>query len=462
MILFIGQVGSDVVEREAFQEIDYRRMFGSMVKWVASIDRADRIPEMVSHAFHCATSGRPGPVVLALPEDMLTASATVEDTPRHIAVQAHPGGAQMQALRELLAEATRPFLLLGGGGWSAHACDDIRRFAEHMNLPVACSFRNQDLFDNAHPQYAGDLGIGIPAKLAARVRETDLLIVVGARLGEQTTSTYTLIKPPCPDQTLVHVHAGAEELGRVYHARLPINAGMAEFAAAAAGLRALDDPPWAAWTASANADYRANFESQPTPGPLDMVAVVKSLRARLPRSAIVTTGAGNYTGWVQRFWQFHEYRGQVAPTNGSMGYGVPAAIGAQIASPDRRVVSFSGDGCFLMNGQELATAVQQRLPILFVVVDNGMYGTIRMHQERDFPARVFATELANPDFAALARAYGMHGETVADTPSFAGALDRALGAGGPALIALKLDPEAITTRTTLAAIRSQALAARRS
>jgi acetolactate synthase I/II/III large subunit len=462
MILFVGQVGSDVAEREAFQEIDYRRMFGSMVKWAAQIDRADRIPEMVSHAFHCATAGRPGPVVLALPEDMLCDAAAVADTPHYHTVRAHPGAAQMSALRDMLAGASRPLLLLGGGGWSARACDDIRRFAEHMHLPVACAFRSQDLFDNAHPQYAGDVGIGINPRLAARVRETDLLIVVGARLGEQTTSTYSLIRPPCPDQPLVHVHAGAEELGRVYHARLPINAGMAEFAAAAAALAAVENPRWAAWTRAANADYLAGLVAEAPPGTLDMVAVMRTLHDRMPRDTIVTNGAGNYSGWVQRFWRYGGFRTQLAPTNGSMGYGVPAAIAAKLACPDRAVLSFSGDGCFLMNGQELATAVKHRLRILFFVVNNDMYGTIRMHQERDFPARVYATELANPDFAALARAYGMHGETVAATADFAPALERALAHAGPALIELKLAPEAITTRATLSAIRAQALAARQS
>ena len=460
LVVFVGQVGTDCLEREAFQEIDYRKMFGSMVKWVGQVDRADRLPEMVSHAFHTATAGRPGPVVLALPEDVLTSTAVAMDVPHYRRVQAHPGDAQMAELQELLAQAAHPFLLLGGGGWGAQACADIRRFAENAALPVGCAFRCQDLFDNNHRHYAGDVGLGMNPKLAQRIRDTDLLVVVGARLGEITTAGYTLVRPPVPEQTLVHVHPGAEELGRVYHARLPINAGIAEFAAAAARLAPVAAPRWATWTTQAHADHLDGMASAPTPGALDLVHVVDTMRRRLPRDTIVTTGAGNFTGWVQRFWQFSDFRTQLAPTNGSMGYGVPAAIAAKVACPERMVVAFSGDGDFLMNGQEIATAVKEKLDILFVVVNNNMYGTIRMHQEREYPGRIYATELSNPDFAALARAYGMHGDVVQETAAFAPALERALAASGPRLLELRPDPEAITTRTTLSAIRAQALAAR--
>ena len=457
LVLFVGQVGSDVVEREAFQEIDYRRMFGPMSKWVAQIDRADRIAEMVSHAFHVATSGRPGPVVLALPEDMLVSSATSIEVPRYQRLQAHPGDAAMHRLHDLLDKATRPLMILGGGGWSAAACRDIQAFAERNALPVACAFRFQDLFDNRHELYVGDVGIGINPQLAQRARDADLVLAVGPRLGEITTSGYTLFDVPVPHQTLVHVHAGVEELGRVYCAALMINSGMAEFSAAAAQLPSVDSQAWRGWREAARADYLANITPGPSPGSLDFAAVLVWLRAHLPADAILSNGAGNYSAWVHRFYQYRGFRTQLAPTSGAMGYGVPAAVAAKLVHPDRVVVSFSGDGCFLMNGQELATAVQYGLGIVFIVVNNGMYGTIRMHQEREYPGRVYGTSLANPDFAALARAYGALGETVERTAEFAPAFERALAYGGPALLELRIDPEAITPRTTLSAIREAAL-----
>ena len=457
LILFIGQVGSDVVEREAFQEIDYRRMFGPMAKWVAQIDRADRIPEMLSHAFHLAVSGRPGPVVLALPEDMLAQKTTAPDAARYQRVQAHPSPQAMQRLGELLAQSERPLLLLGGGGWSAQACDDMRTFAENNSLPVSSSFRCQDLIDNRHSNYVGDVGIGIDPKLAARIKAADLVLTVGPRLGEMTTSGYTLFDIPRPQRSLVHVHAGADELGRVYQAELLINAGMAEFASSAAALPAVDGQRRRGWLAEARADYIANITPGTMPGDLDMGAVMVWLREHLPRDAILTTGAGNYTAWVHRFYQYGSFRTQIGPTSGAMGYGVPSAIAAKLVFPEKTVVSFSGDGCFLMNGQELATAVQYRLPIIFLVVNNGMYGTIRMHQEREFPGRVLGTDLINPDFAALARAYGATGEIVARTELFAPAFERARAANGPALLELRIDPEAITPRTTLSALRAAAL-----
>ncbi|MDF2766170.1 MAG: thiamine pyrophosphate-binding protein, partial [Rhodospirillales bacterium] len=449
MILLIGQVGRGMVEREAFQEIDYRRMYGPMAKWVAEIERAERIPEMVSRAFHTAMSGRCGPVVLALPEDMLRESATVADPEPYKVVQAHPGAAQMAELRERLARAKRPFLLVGGGGWSEAAMRDMMAFAEANRLPTGCAFRRQDSFDNTHPCYAGDVGVGLNPKLAERIRSADLLLVVGPRLGEMTTSEYSLVEIPRPRQSLVHVFPGAEELGRVYQAELPINSGMAEFAAAARALEPVDSSAWADQARQAHADYLEWIEGGASPGAVDMIEIVRFLRGRLPADAILTNGAGNYTTWGHRYYQFRRYGTQLAPTSGAMGYGAPAGVAAKLVHPERIVVSFNGDGCFLMNGQELATALQYGAATVFIVVNNGMYGTIRMHQERHYPSRVIATDLANPDFAALARSYGAHGERVERTEEFAPAFERALGAGKAALIEIRLDPEAITPRQSL-------------
>lgn len=457
MILFIGQVGSQMAEREAFQEIDFRRMFGQMAKWVGQIDRVDRIPELVSRAFHLAVSGRPGPVVLALPEEMLSSSAAVADVGSYRRIQAHPGEEDMACLREMLLQARRPVLLLGGGDWSAEACADIATFAEENELPVACTFRRQDLFDNRRSNYMGEVGIGVNPALAQRVREADLIVAVGPRLDEMTTGGYTLITPPKPDQKLVHVHPGVGELGRVYRADLPINSGMAEFARQARELQGVENPVWRTWTDEGRGDYLKALQHQPMPGALDLGEVVAWLRDRLPSDAIITNGAGNYSAWVHRFYQYSGFRTQLAPVNGSMGYGLPAAVAAKVVHPERTVVCFAGDGCYLMNGQELATAVQYGLGIVTIVVNNGMYGTIRMHQERRFPGRISGTELTNPDFAALARAYGAYGETVERTSDFAGAFERAAAFGGPALLELRIDPEAITPRTTLRAIRAEAL-----
>lgn len=461
MILFVGQVARDQVEREAFQEIDFRRMFGPLTKWVAQIDDAARIPELVSQAFHRAVAGRPGPVVIALPEDMLTDRVAVADAGPYKVVRPHPGAADLAAMRDRLAAAERPFMILGGGGWDARAVTDIRAFAEANDLPVGASFRCQDLFDNAHRNYAGDVGIGINPALAERIRNADLLLVVGARLGEMTTSGYTLVEVPRPKQALIHVHAGAEELGRVYQADLPINAGMAQFAAAARALTPVDSAAWRKWTADARADYLANLEAPQIPGSLQMGEVMAYLRERLPADAILTNGAGNFATWLHRFYQYRTFRTQLAPSSGAMGYGVPAAVAAKAVHPDRPVVCFSGDGDFLMNGQELATAVQYGLDIVILVINNGMYGTIRMHQERRYPGRISGTDLVNPDFAAYARAFGAHGETVEKTAEFAPAFERAMKAGRPALIELRLDPEAITPRTTLSQIRADAHAAQR-
>ncbi len=460
MILFIGQVARDQAEREAFQEVDYRRMFAPLAKWVAQIDDPARIPELVSQAFHRAVAGRPGPVVIALPEDMLTATAAVEDAWPYKIVRPHPGAEELQTMRAMLAKAARPFMLLGGGGWSADAVRDIAAFAEANDLPVGVSFRCQDLFDNGHKNYVGHVGIGIDPPLAARVKEADVLIVVGARLGEMTTGGYTLVQVPTPKQTLIHVHAGAEELGRVYQPALPINSGMAPFAAAARALKPVESSRWAAATAAARAEYLETLQPRPHAGALQMPEVMAFLRQRLPPDAILTNGAGNYTAWVHRFYQYRRFRTQLAPTSGAMGYGLPAALAAKAVHPERTVVCFAGDGCFLMTGQELATAVQHGLAVIVIVVNNGMYGTIRMHQEREYPERPIGTDLVNPDFAALARAYGAHGERVETTAQFAPAFERAAASGKPALLELRLDPEAITPRMGLSQIRENALKAR--
>jgi acetolactate synthase-1/2/3 large subunit len=451
LILLVGQVGGDLEEREAFQEIDFRRMFGPMAKWVAQIDRAERIPELVARAFATACAGRPGPVVLALPEDMLGSEVDVVDArPFHV-VRPSPSAADVEALRTRLAGAERPLAIIGGGGWTAAATRELQTFLEANALPAGAAFRRQDSLDHDSPSYVGDVGIGINPRLAARVREADLLLVVGPRLGEMTTSGYTLLDVPDPQQTLVHVHPGAEELGRVYRPDLPILASPEAFAVAVSELRV--DPRWRDWTAAARADFEAWQRHDPMPGELDLGECIAHLRERVP-DAIVCNGAGNHTVWIHRFWRFHTFPSQLAPTSGAMGYGVPAAVAAKAVHPERTVVAFSGDGDFLMHGSELATAVQHELPIIVLVVDNGMYGTIRMHQERHYPGRVIGTDLRNPDFAAYARAFGAHGELVERTEAFPDALERALGAGVPAVLSLRIDPEAITPRTTLSAIRA--------
>ena len=461
MILFIGQVARDQVEREAFQEIDFRRMYGPMVKWVAEIDDARRIPELVSQAFHRAMNGRPGPVVLALPEDMLTDIVEVGDAGHYKVSRPHPGDEDMAAFKDLLGKAKRPLAILGGGGWDADAVRDFRRFAEGANLPVGCAFRCQDLFDNTSDNYVGDVGIGINPKLAQRIKESDLLIAIGARLGEMTTSGYTLLDIPVPAQKLIHVHASVEELGRVYQATLPINSGMAAFAHALGKLGPIAHGAWDEWTKAARADFIENGKHAAIPGPLQMGEIMAWLRQRLPADAIITNGAGNYATWSHRFYQYRSFRTQLAPTNGSMGYGVPAAVAAKIAAPQRIVVSFNGDGCFMMNGQELATAVQYGANVIFLVINNGMYGTIRMHQEKTYPGRVSGTDLHNPDFVALGKAYGAHAELVEKTADFAPAFDRALAAGKPALLELRLDPEAITPKASLTDLRNAALKAQK-
>jgi acetolactate synthase I/II/III large subunit len=455
MVIFIGQVPNEFAEREAFQEIDYRRMYGQMAKWVGQIDRVERIPEYVSHAFHTAVAGRPGPVVLALPEDTLFSQAAVADVPKYNVVRPAPSNADLEKLRDLLKSAQRPFVLIGGGGWSRDACVRLKKWIETNGLPVGTSFRCQDLFDNRSPNYAGDVGIGINPKLAQRVKEADVLLVVGARLGEMTTSAYTLVDAPVPQQTLVQVHAGAEELGRVYRPALAINSGMAQFVEAIEKLRF--DGSWKARTEQARGEYLEWTEPRPMPGQVQYGEVIRWLSDRLPEDAIIAGGAGNFAGWLHRHFRYKGFRTQLGSTNGSMGYGYPAAVAAKLAQPTRTVFALCGDGDFLMTGQEIATAVQYGANFVAVVVNNGLYGTIRMHQEREYPGRVYGTDLRNPDFATYARAFGGHGETVERTADFAAAFERAVASGRPALIELKIDPDAITPATTLTAIREKSL-----
>jgi acetolactate synthase-1/2/3 large subunit len=458
MILFIGQVARGMVDREAFQEIDFRRMFGQMAKWVAQIDDAARIPEYVSRAFHTAVSGRPGPVVLALPEDMLRETAAVPDPEPYKRVEAHPSPAAMAEFTERLASAKRPLAIAGGGGWSAKAAAQAQAFAEGSGLPIASSFRRQDIIDNGSACYVGDVGIGINPALARRVSGADLLLVLGARLGEMPTGGYTLLNIPRPRQTLIHVHASADELGRVYQADLPINAGPRAFADALSKLRPVDGSPWRAWREEARRDYEAWQDAPRNPGAVQMGEIIAFLRDALPPDAIVANGAGNFAIWVHRFYRYRRFGTELAPTSGSMGYGAPAAIAAKLVHPKRTVVAFCGDGDFLMTGQEFATAMQYGAGVIFIVVNNGMYGTIRMHQERTYPGRVSGTDLTNPDFAAYARAFGGFGATVSRTEEFAPAFAAAQASGLPSILELRIDPEAIAPRQTLSEIRAAALA----
>ena len=462
MILFIGQVASDQVEREAFQEVDYRRMFGQMAQWVVQIDDVARIPELVSQAFHRAVNGRPGPVVVALPEDMLTDHASVSDVPAHKKIEISAGAEQLQELTELVKQAERPVVMLGGSGWDKQAVADMEAFCTTNNLPVATSFRCQDLFNNALSNYAGELGTSANPKLIQSIKDSDLLLVIGARIGEMTSAGYTMVNIPVPDQKLIHVHSGAEELGRVYYPTLPINATMAAFAKQLRALGKIGSDKWASWTAELNKNYNDNLQHAPIPGNVQMGEIMQWMRANLPEDTIMTTGAGNYTAWPHRFYQYKTFRTQLGATNGSMGYGVPAAIAAKLTDRDRTVIAFAGDGCFMMNGQELATAMQYDARVVFIVVNNGMYGTIRMHQERTYPGRVSGTALANPDFAALAQAYGLHGEVVENTDEFSPAFERSVASGKPALIEIRIDQEAITPKMSLSAMREQALAAQKS
>ncbi|MBO6755144.1 MAG: thiamine pyrophosphate-binding protein [Roseibium sp.] len=458
MILFIGQIERAMREREAFQEVDYRQMFGGIAKWVAEIDHAHRVPEFISRAYHVATSGRPGPVVLALPEDMLVESAVAPQPEPWRQVETHPGLSLMADLQKRLWAAERPIAILGGSRWSEAAVAAFTRFSERFDLPVACSFRRQMLFDHLHPNYAGDVGIGINPNLAARIKASDLILLVGGRLSEMPSQSYTLLDIPQPSQPLVHVHPDAEELGRVYRPEIAIHASPAAFCKAAEGLQPPVTLKNAGQAAAAHSDYLAWSGARPkTPGAVQMAEVMDWIEANMPEETIFTNGAGNYATWLHRFHRFRRYGTQAAPTSGSMGYGLPAAVAAKLAFPAKPVVCFAGDGCLQMTMQELGTACQDGANIIVLVIDNGMYGTIRMHQEKHYPSRISATKLQNPDFAALARSYGAHAETVETTADFAPAMERACAAGRPALLHVKIDPEAITPMASLSQIREAAL-----
>jgi acetolactate synthase I/II/III large subunit len=460
MILFIGQAAQPHLDREAFQEIDFKAMFAPLAKWSAEIRDANRIPEYVARAFHTATSGRPGPVVLSIPEDVLSAPCT------GVAARAYQRS-EPQASREavrrahaMLMRAEQPFLVLGGSGWNDEAIADIRKYVEALDLPVCTTFRAKDRFDNTHENYCGDLGIGADPALVARIEKSDLLMVVGARLGEMTTNGYTRLTPPVARQSLIHVHPSPDELNRVYQADLAIPASVSSFARAAAEITAPVRVSWRGMRRDARAQYEAFAKPVPAPGDVNPAEIFTWLTQRLPADAIIANGAGNYAAWLHRFYRYRAYPTLLGPTSGAMGYGVPAAIAAKLLHPERIVVATAGDGCFLMNGQELATAVQYKAAIVVLVFDNGMYGTIRMHQERDYPGHVIGTDLKNPDFMALAQAYGAEGFRVNATEEFAPAFEAALRARAPALIHIKLDPDAISPTTTLTKLREGARRAR--
>ncbi len=457
LVMFVGQVARDTREREAFQELDYRAVFGSMTKWATEIDDPARVPEIVSRAFYTAANGRPGPVVVAIPEDMLIERVAVTDAPPFAPIETSPGPAEMQKFAELLGAARAPIVLLGGSRWSQDACDRLAHFVEKYALPVCTTFRRGHLFDQTHPCYAGDLGIGPNPKLLERIKSSDLVIVIGGRLGELPSQHYTLFDIPRPQLPVVHVHPGAEELGRVYSPHLAINATPTAFTAALETLKFARAP--AGEAKAAHADYLA-WTDKPTeqPGKVNFGAVMVWLRDNLARDAILCNGAGNYSAWIHRFFRFRRFGQHVAPASGSMGYGVPAAVAMKRLYPERQVICVAGDGDFLMNGQEFATAVQYDLPFITIIFDNGMYGTIRMHQEHDYPGRISATDLRNPDFAAYARTFGGFGISVERTEDFPQAFREAEASGKPAIVRLAIDPESITPGTTLAKIRAKALA----
>jgi len=456
MILLIGHIARKDIDREAFQEIDYRRMFSEVTKWVAQIDDADRIPEYLNRAFSVATSGRPGPVALALPEDMLTDLTTSGDAGPWQVLKTSPADDDVRQAADMLARADRPVIIVGGSGWSDPLRLQLQAFAEANAIPVVNSFRCQDFFDNEHPNYGGDLGLGVNPALTRRIADADCLLVIGARLGEMTTGGFSLIDIPCPRQDMIHVHSGAEELGHIYQPKLAINASSERFIAALSGLEAnsvvRDDRKQL--VAQAHQEYLDRNRTISVPGELQFSDIIHSLRKQLPQDAIVCNGAGNNTGWLHRFFRYREYRTQLAPTSGTMGYGLPAAIAAKLRYPERCVVAFAGDGDFMMNGQELATAMQYRANIIVFVINNGIYGTIRTHQEREYPERVIGTDMINPDFVALAEAHGAHGERIVKTDEFKKAFERCLAAAKPALIEIRLDPEILTPSATVQSLRA--------
>jgi acetolactate synthase-1/2/3 large subunit len=454
MIVLVGQIARGTRDREAFQEIDYRQMFGPVAKWAAEIETTSRIPEYIARAFQVATSGRPGPVVLGLPEDMLAEESDTEDAKPYVVAQAAPDAAQMNEMRELLGKAERPLMIVGGGSWSESACREIVAFAEASGIPTACSFRRQDVFDNASGNYIGDLSTSVAPSLTRRVKEADLLLVVGARLGEITTQAYRVIESPTPKPKLVHVYPDPDEIGRVYVPDLAIVSGSSEFAAATKSLKPLDGKKWKAWREAGRKDYLDSTKMAPVAFPLDTGKAIGDLADALPKDFIATIDAGNFSGWAHRCIRYARPCRQLGPTSGAMGYSVPAAVAASILYPERTVVSFVGDGGFLMSGQEIGTAVQHGGKPIVLLFNNRMYGTIRMHQERDFPERVSGTDLVNPDFVGFAKSFGCYAERVEKTSDFMPAFERALKAGKPAVLELMTDPEQVSSRTTITALRA--------
>lgn len=457
MILLVGQVGRDVMERDAFQEIDYRRMFGPISKWVTQIDDVSRIAEFMMRAYSVAMSGRPGPVVLALPEDMLSDSSFPESTPLVEIAQSYPAPESMAKLRECLAQARKPLVILGGSGWTSTGLQDIRQFVTQNGLPIACAFRRQDLFDNRHENYVGEVGIGLNPQLAQAIRDADLLIAIGTRLGDIVTSGYTLLNAPVPQQQLVHVLACAEELGRVYQPKVKVLASLDAFAQTAAKLPAVDSSAWRDWLHDLHGRYTRYIVPSPRDARMDPAVVLTVLRNKLEHNAIVTNGAGNYSAWAHRYYQFSMPHTQLAPTSGAMGYGVPAAIAAKLQHPTQQVICLAGDGCFMMTSHELATVKLHSLAIVFIVFNNSMYGTIRMHQEINYPARPIGTDLCNPDFVMYAKSFGLQAERVVRTSDFAPALDRALMSGASYLIELVIETEVLTPRANLSDLRKAAI-----
>ena len=456
MILFIGQIARGFREREAFQEVDYKAFYGSIAKWVVEIDDAARIPELVTRAFAVATSGRPGPVVISLPEDMLIDEVDAPTPQAYSPVETRPGEPEIEALQALLEKAERPFVILGGTRWSEQAVKLMCASLARWSLPVGCSFRRQALCDQLHSSYAGDVGIGVDPKLGKYIKQADLVLLVGCRLGEMPSSDYTLLKSPYPDQTMVHVHPDPHELGRVYRPTVAINATPASFANAFARTAPTKTPAWANRTEELHQSY-LEWSTPPSTGPgkVHMGPIMAHLGEVLPEDVVICNGAGNFAIWMHRFYRHRRFATQAAPTSGSMGYGLPAGVAAKHIFPEREVIVWAGDGDFLMHGQEFATAVQYGLPIIVVILNNGIYGTIRMHQEREYSGRVSGTDLTNPDFATYARAFGGHGETVEKTADFAPAFERARASGKPSIIEIKLDPEAITPTRTLSDIRDK-------
>lgn len=453
MIMFVGQIARGHRDREAFQEVDYRQMFGGLVKWVAEIDQTDRLPEYIARAFQIAMSGRPGPVVLALPEDMLSGMADVADRPVVKVAKAMPAPADVAQIVQMLGHAKRPLVIAGGPGWSAEAAGDLERFAANMDLPVTVPFRRQDHMDNDNLHYAGDLGVGMNPALSKRLKDADLLLVIGARVGDILTNGYELLTPSDLGKTLIHAHPSPDEPGHVYAPDFALACDSAALVLALADVDA-QAGDWADWRAQARADYEAWQQPKETPGPVKMEQVVPWLSEHLPPSAILTNGAGNYAAFVHRYHRFRQYKTQVAPTSGSMGYGFPASIAAKLEHPDRTVICFAGDGCFQMTCNEMSTAIQHGAAVIVVVVNNGKYGTIRMHQEKTYPGRVSGTMIANPDFAALAKAYGGQGYTVTRTEDFAAAFAKAQAAGVLSVIELQLDDEVLSTGMTLSETRA--------